>query len=215
MGNQCFSPAETDARSTGTPAAVKADSSAGPKAAPLSQEGSVMDTTSSAELGAKPGSQPILMAEVRYGIVFGEMNEVFNGRVNRILTFLWTIAAALSGGSLLALLGKVDQSMVLFWTLGLAVISALALSAQKAFKFHEREGKFHSAKKAFQDLEGKGWSMNQGTLNRELAKLRANAPSGGTWLASLAYNRACNELGHPDFQIDVPPKVRWVASLAT
>lgn len=166
------------------------------------------------EVGASPSSVENLMAEVRYAIVFGEMNEVFNGHVHRLLSFLWIFAAALSGGSLLTLLGKLEPSVVLPWTIVLGIISAFAVSSQRAFKFQEKEVSFRKAKMEFQLLEGRGWSMSQEELQKTVAKLRSGAPSGGAWLAPLAYNRACNELGHSDFQIDVPTPTRIVWRMA-
>jgi hypothetical protein len=202
MATQCVSatPAHASRASAGT-AATRA-----------TQKGVVMEDMKS-ELGATPRTTEVLMAEVRYGIVFGEMNEVFNGRIHRFLSFLWMSAAALSAGSLVTLIGKLDQSAVLPWTITLGIVAALAGAAQKAFKFHEREAAFRTAKAAFQELEGRGWSMNQSALQKELAKLLKNAPAGGSWLAPLAYNRACRELGYPDVQMPVHGAMKLAAPL--
>lgn len=156
----------------------------------------------------------VLMAEVRYGIVYGEMNEVFNGHLHRMLSFLSILAGSLAGGALLTLLGKIDQSLVIPWTFGFGVVAALAFSAQKAFKFNERESKFRKAKAAFQALEGSGWSMTTKELQKKLAALRKDAPSEGIWLAPLAYNRACAELGHSDVHMPVSASARIAWSLA-
>ena len=162
---------------------------------------------------AKAGSIPVLMSEVRYGIVFGEMNEVFNRRVSGLLLFVVTLAGLLSAGGFISNLSKVLPSeSVLWWSVGLGVLTALAQAARIAFKFKEREAEFRAAKRAFQELEGRGWTVNQNTLYQDLAKLRANAPSGGDWLASAAFNKACAELGHPERHRDMPRHVRFIAS---
>lgn len=171
---------------------------------PLKQDDSSND-------GNSPPAQDVLMAEVRYGIVYGEMNEVFNGHMHRIFSFITILSGLLTGGSIVPLLGRVDQEIVVPWMLAFGVITALAFSAQKAFKFNEREAKFRKAKAAFQSLEGSGWNMSKADLQRRLAALRKDAPSEGAWLAPLAYNRACAELGHPDYQMPVsaPAKIVW------
>lgn len=211
MGSQCLSTASAHAASV----AARGASSATYKApSSATKARGVKMTDQSDAVGAVPRTQEVLMAEVRYGIVFGEMNEVFNGRVHRLLSFLWICAAALTGGSLLTIMGKLEPTVVLPWTVALGIIAAVAGSAQKAFKFQEREALFRAAKKSFEDLEGRGWSMNHGALQKEIGKVRAGAPSGGSWLAPLAYNRACKELGHPEVQLHVSGPAKMLASLA-
>ena len=210
-----LSTARAHAASASASAAKSADSSAG-----TGTQGRVeviarskMEATTTATPEAKPGSIPVLMSEVRYGIVFGEMNEVFNRRVSGLLLFVVTLAGLLSAGGFISNLSKVLPSeSVLWWSVGLGVLTALAQAARIAFKFREREADFRAAKRAFQELEGRGWSMNQNTLYKDLAKLRANAPSGGDWLASAAFNKACAELGHPERHRDMPRHVRFIAS---
>ena len=154
---------------------------------------------------APPRTLEVVMAEVRYGIVFGEMNEVFNSRVHRVLNFLALAAVALSGAALLGLLKEVLQpSTVTWWAVGCIAVAALAKAADVAFRFKERANEFRAAKSGFQVLEGTGWSSNLNTVQKELAKLRSNAPAGGSWIAPLAYNKACKELGHPDVQMPIP-----------
>ena len=160
-----------------------------------------------------PPTQDILMAEVRYGIVFGEMNEVFNSHLHRLLTFFSISSGLLTGTSVLPIIGKISSEVVLPWTLTFAVIAALAFAAQKAFKFSEKAEKFRKAKAAFQALEGTGWDMSRNDLQKEIAKLRKNAPSEGAWLAPLAYNRACVELGHSEVQIPVSTPAKFVWSV--
>ena len=162
---------------------------------------------------AKPGSQPVLMSEVRYGIVFGEMNEVFNHRVNSLLFFMLTLCGLLSaGGFITNLKGVLPGEAVFVWSVVLGAVTAVTQAARLAFKFKERAAEFRAAKKAFQELEGRGWSMNQGTLTKEIARLRANAPSGGDWLASAAFNKACAELGYPDRKRRMPAHIRFIAA---
>lgn len=198
--------------------AASADSAAPSAAGTSAEAGGEVEARSFVEPNvadtpeAKPGSQPVLMAEVRYGIVFGEMNEVFNRRMNALLMFALTLAGLLSAGGFVSNLTKVlPGEAVLWWSVGLGVVTALSQAARIAFKFKEREAEFKAAKRVFQELEGRGWSMNQGTLYKELAKLRGNAPSGGTWLASAAFNKACEELGHPDRHRNMPPHIRFFA----
>lgn len=160
-----------------------------------------------------PVTHEVLMAEVRYGIVFGDMSEVLHSRINRTLLFITIFCGALSSGSLLTLLGKYTPEMVLPWTIGLFVVSALAESLRRGYDFGAKAKVYASFREQFQELEGRGWSMNQGSLLKELAKLRKNAPPGGGVLAALAYNRACRELGHPDVQMKLDTQAKalsWV-----
>jgi hypothetical protein len=163
-------------------------------------KGFAMDTNTATER-----TPAVLMAEVRYGIVFGEMNEIFNGRLHRTLKFLSLVCGGLSAaGFLTRSTPAVGIEFLTWWSLFLGASSIVAGSVMLAFRFDERERRFCEAKKGFQTLEGRGWGLAQGTLQRELAKLLSHAPAGGDWLAALAYNRACRELGHPEVQMDVP-----------
>ena len=214
-----FSTARAYAASTEAPAAKPAGAAgAGPRTSTKGRNAvdarSNMESEAVSEAPeAKPGSQPVLMSEVRYGVVFGEMNEVFNARMNGLLVFIITLCGLLSVGGFTTNLTKVlPQDSVLWLSIGLAVLTAIAHASKVAFKFKEREAEFRIAKKAFQDLEGRGWSMNQGTLYKELAKLRGAAPAGGAWLASAAFNKACAELGYPERHRDMPKYVRFIAA---
>jgi hypothetical protein len=210
MGTQCFSATAAHAACAETLTAPCTRSTTH-----ATSQGEVKMAADPAFVTA-PRTQEVLMAEVRFGIVFGEMNEVFNGRINKTLLFFTCLAGLLTaGGGVLSILGKTDQSTVLVCTLVLSIVTALAESARRAFKFHERETAYRKAKNEFIDLEAKGWSMNQGTLQKELAKLLKNAPAGGSWLSTLAYNKACREIGHPEVQMEVPSLTRLAASLAT
>ena len=156
------------------------------------------------------------MAEVRYGIVFGEVNELFNGQMHRILTMLTLVSTGftVTGASgVLQILTQMDKSFALTWTFCWLAIGVLAFAAQRAFNFKDKETRFKTAKNSFQHLEGLGWKIRSETLHKSLVNLRQNAPSGGDWLAPVAYNRACAELGYGDgeFQMDVPARasIAW------
>lgn len=217
MGTECLSSTAADAASVEAYTGLRPSGNHAPnKPAPTAKGKGRKMSESRQAAEAAPRTPEVLMAEVRYGIVFGELNEVFNGRVHRFLSFLWIASAALTGGGgVVTLMNRVDPTVALPWTIGIGIVSALALAAQKAFKFNEREARFREAKRAFGVLEGKGWAMAVGTLQKEVAKLQANSPSGGWWLAPLAYNRACMELGHPEVQITVPGSSKLFAGLAT
>ena len=162
---------------------------------------------------ARPGSQPVLMSEIRYGIVFGEMNEVFNSRMNSFVVFASTLAGVLSASGVVAQVTKATSGDVaIWWALALGVLSAVAYAAKVAFRFKERERDFRDAKVKFQELEGRGWGMHQSALMKEVAKLRAGAPAGGSWLASAAFNKACAELGYPDRKREMPSHIRFIAA---
>lgn len=162
---------------------------------------------------AQPGSQEVLMSEVRYAIVFGEMNEIVNGRIHRLLTWITVFAAIMTVGGAAVVIGKAAASAGISQGLALAtfillVIAAAAEATKRACKFDQKEAAFREAKKNFQELEGRGWQMNQGNLAKEIAKLRAKAPAGGSWLASAAFNKACAELGYPEKHRVEPTHVR-------
>jgi hypothetical protein len=217
MGTQCIPSTGTNASGEAAPATHTARGSTGSssrtKSRGIAETRGAMDNEVAETPEAKPGSQAVLMSEVRYGIVFGEMNEVFNTRANSLLVFITSLATALAAGGFVSLLSKaLDHETVLLWAIGAAIFGALSAAAKVAFKFKERAEQFRVAKKAFQDLEGRGWSMNQNTLTKELAKLRSNAPSGGGFLASAAFNKACAELGYPERHRDMPAYVEFIAA---
>lgn len=165
---------------------------------------------------AAPGTLPVLMGEVRYGIVFADMNEAAYRFAHRALLFAGFVCAGLSGSAVVPLLSKSSsQETVVAWMLGLAALSVISFSARKAFRFDQRADAFQKAKSKFQLLEGKGWGMAPHDLQSRLATLRSDAPTGGQWLAAAAYNKACEELGHPEFQMPVPVPARLFGSMAS
>ena len=157
-------------------------------------------------------TKEVLMSEVRYGIVFGSMNEEWNGRADKWLKTFSYAAVALTATGLLSVFSSVaGPSVTAIWTAAWAILGALAWSSRRGFEFEKREDEFKKAKKAFQTLEGKGWGLSREQLAREIAKLRNDAPAGGQWLAPLAYNKACRELGYPEKQMPVPCVVHILA----
>lgn len=212
---ECISSARANA--AGTEAAGAQTGRPGSEPQVMLTEGAKMTNKSAqSDLEAQPESQPVLMAEVRYGVVFGELNELFYGRLHRLLLAVSIFAAILiAGGGVGTVIAKEAANLgladflkqVTFWSL---LAGAVSESVRRAFKFDQREAAFRKAKEEFQELEGKGWSMALGTLQRELAKLRKNAPAGGEWLASSAFNKACQELGHPERHRHVPAPVEWI-----
>ncbi|NML47178.1 hypothetical protein HHL11_25755 [Ramlibacter sp. G-1-2-2] len=165
---------------------------------------------------AAPGTLPVLMAEVRYAIVFADMNEASYRFIHRALLFAGFICAGLSGSTVVPLLTKTaSPEVVVIWTLGLAALSVVSFSAQKAFGFDKRADAFQKARAKFQLLEGKGWTMAPHDLQSRIATLRSDAPTGGQWLAAAAYNKACEELGHPEFHMPVPVPARLFGALAS
>jgi hypothetical protein len=155
-----------------------------------------------------PRTKEEMMSEVRYGVVFADMNESANAWLRGVSVFLTALCALLTTGGFAALALKAAPDYFLWWSLGLGAVAAVALAANKAFKFAEREEQFRAAKTAFQTLEGKGWCMEADSLDKELHQLRNKAPTGGRWLAELAYNRTCREIGHPEVRIPVPTLLR-------
>lgn len=161
---------------------------------------------------AEAGTQEILMAEVRYAVVFGEMNELAYGRLHKLLVWVTTFGALLTGGGALALAARLTGDTAAAITLLLGIVTAAAEATRRAYRFDQREAAFREARKAFQDLEGRGWGLSVASLAREVAKLRARAPAGGSWLAAAAFNRACEELGHPERHRPEPRQVRFFRS---
>lgn len=208
---ECVSPTEADATGAQTAAG-----SAAKKAVKRKEKGSMaLDQSATTTPTAAPGSVPVLMAEVRYAIVFADMNESAYRFVHRTLLFAGFICGGLSGSTIVPLLAKTaPQEVVVAWMLGLAALSVISFSARKAFGFDKRADDFQKAKAKFQTLEGKGWTMAQQDLQNRIATLRADAPTGGQWLAAAAYNKACKELGHPEFQMPVPISARVLAAVA-
>jgi hypothetical protein len=202
---ECLSPTEADA--TGADPAAPAPQ----RALEHKEKRSMALNQAASTPEAQPGSKPVLMAEVRYAIVFAEMNELVCARVHKLLLFLVILSASLSATGFVTLLTKAfSETTVIWWALGLAAVAAVSSAARSAFKLDKRAVEYAAAKKKFQKLEGEGWTIGQVELQNKLAKLRADAPSGGSWLASAAYNKACEELGHPEFHMRVPAYVRFV-----
>lgn len=195
MSNQCvssptaYAPSETAGATSAKPVAREAAGAA-------LMEGLVMATVER--------TKEELMSEVRYGIVFASMNEDWNCRLRKAFNLLTYAAAGFSGVGAMALIGKLGGSdFATWWTAGWALLSVLSAAITKAYHFDKREAEFRKAKAEFESLEGKGWSLHHSDLQRQLGKLRAAAPNGGQWLAPLAYNKACTELGYPDVKMRV------------
>jgi len=200
----------------GTEAGTEAGAGAKQGQRQVVPKGQAMSSTEDSTVPeAKPGTVPVLMAEVRYGIVFGEMNEVFNGRLHRTLKFLGYLCAGLTATSLLQLVTKaLGPEAIAIWSASFAVLGAVCAALIAGYRFDKREADFRAAKAAFQDLESKGWAMRQDQLSKEINKIRKSAPAGGSWLASAAYNKACEELGHKEYHRDMPGVVRLLSGLA-
>lgn len=166
---------------------------------------------------ARAPDEAVLMAEVRYAIVFAEMNEVVNMRLHKLCVWITTFATILTVGGAAAVITKYAGAAgftdaLTAWTLVVALVAAAAEATKRSYKFDQQAEAFRKAKQAFQDLEARGWSMNLGSLQKEIAKLRKGAPSTGEWLASAAFNKACAELGYPERHRQMPRHIAFLRS---
>jgi hypothetical protein len=183
MGTQCIPSTGTNASGEAAPATHTARGSTGSssrtKSRGIAETRGAMDNEVAETPEAKPGSQAVLMSEVRYGIVFGEMNEVFNTRANSLLVFITSLATALAAGGFVSLLSKaLDHETVLLWAIGAAIFGALSAAAKVAFKFKERAEQFRVAKKAFQDLIRRRLSCF-GSIQQGLRRIGLSRASSG------------------------------------
>jgi hypothetical protein len=164
-------------------------------------------------LEATPRTVEVLMSEVRYGIVFATMNEVFNGRMHRLMNWAVALGVGFTATGFIGHFADVGvRDFSQWWAFAWAAIGVVAGASNKVFNFAAKETAYRKAKQQFLDLEAKGWDMTAAALLRDLNKLIGDAPSGGRWLAEIAYNRTCEQLGRYEYKIPVPPFRRIIGA---
>lgn len=110
------------------------------------------------------------VADVRYGIAYGNLNERFWQRTDTTLNL-----AQIMGGSL-ALSGAMAQAPLVAAVAGVlvAVVSGFQLALQPG----RRSIDFRDARRKFHELNARAWQMTLQQLDAELEVLRMNAPQG-------------------------------------
>lgn len=132
-------------------------------------------------------TQEIAVAEVRFGIQFGLLNERFWGRIDTLLNFLQVLAGAFALAGVLAdgvALGVAGASM--------AVISALQLVLQPG----RRAADFRVARRAWHELFKHAWALSLHELDARIEDLRAESPVGLRALEQPALNDIERMHGH-------------------
>lgn len=128
------------------------------------------------------------VAEVRFGIEYGVLNERFWQHADTALNWVQVMAGALAvagfvtGGPMLAAAGLV-----------LAVVSGTQIAlqpARRAFAFREARAGWH-------DLNKRAWQMSLHELDCALEDLRKTAPVGLHALKQPAHNAVARREGAP------------------
>lgn len=143
----------------------------------------------------------IAVAEIRYGIEYGSVNEVFWRKLDTMASVCQAVAGSL------AFAGAFSPSGDLFKFAGAAI--AVVSATQLVVKPMERAFAFRDARIKFHDLAKRAWDMPLRAIDAELEDLRAHAPRGSTLLAPIALNRVNRQMGHP---ADAP--MGWANRLA-
>ncbi|MBQ0946335.1 hypothetical protein KAK07_23550 [Ideonella sp. 4Y16] len=143
-----------------------------------------MPTTSATrELGAA-------VSDVRYAVIYGELNERFWTRIDTALSLVSAIGGSAAVATFLAQSNLANA--VAGAVLALAGVLGLVLRpGQKASQFRE-------ARIGYLNLLGRAWSMQVGEVDAERARLEAAAPIGLDGLGPVAWNRLVIQLGDED-----------------
>ncbi len=129
------------------------------------------------------------VADVRYGIVYGSLNERFWQRADTTLNLVQILFGAL------ALTGALAASGILAAVAGvvLACVSAVQLTLQPG----RRSFEFREARRQFHELAAQAWSMPLAEVDQRLEQLRYSAPNGLAALARPAQEMVDAAHGHP------------------
>ena len=130
----------------------------------------------------------VAMAEVRFGVEYGSLNERLWRHVDTSLNLFTVLCGAL------ALAGALSVTSWLAAAAGvaLAINSALQITWQPL----KRSIEFRDARFAFHDLARRAGSMPLAELDAALEDLRRAAPIGSDWLLMPAQNRVHAQFGH-------------------
>lgn len=129
------------------------------------------------------------VADVRYGIEFGRLNERFWQRIDTTLNLVQVLAGAM------ALAGALSRADVLAAAgLAMAVVSALQIALQPG----RRAAGFLVARQAFHALNKRAWQFSVDEIDAALEDLRATAPQGLDALALPALNAVNRQHGQAE-----------------
>ncbi len=128
------------------------------------------------------------VAEVRFGVEFGSLNERLWRHVDTGLNLITVLFGAL------ALAGAMSVTSWMAATAGvvLAVVSALQLTWQPL----KRSIEFRDARYGFHDLAQQAAGMSVAEIDVALEHLRRVSPIGSDWLLVPALNRVHAQFGH-------------------
>lgn len=165
----------------------------------LTQQGrDTMDTEST----ARTRTQADAVADVRFGITYGSLNERFWQRLDTTLNLTQVLFGALALTGALAAMGPLAGVAGVV----LAVVSALQLTLQPG----RRSIDFRDARRAFHALNAKAWQMPLHELDAALEELRMNAPNGLAALNRPALHMLDAQHGHEPRG----PALTWAERLA-
>lgn len=115
-------------------------------------------------------TQAQAVADVRFAIAYGSLNERFWQRLDTLLNLTQILFGALALSGALASVGVVAGVAGAV----LAVVSALQLTLQPT----RRSIEFRDARRAFHDLNKQAWALPLQDLDAALEELRKMAPNG-------------------------------------
>lgn len=153
------------------------------------------------EHGAALRTQAQAVADVRYGIAYGALNERFWQKLDTTLNLAQILAGAL------ALSGAFAQAPTVAGVAGtvVAVVSAFQLALQPTRKSID----FRDARRRFHELNARAWQMPLHELDAELEQLRMSAPNGLAALARPALFQVDAQHGSPRHE-----RLNWRERLA-
>lgn len=139
----------------------------------------------------------IAVAEVRFGIQYGALNERFWHHLDTALNLVQISCGAL------ALAGAIAQGtqLVAVGAVVLACVSAVQLTLQPT----RRSIAFRDARRLFHELNARAWQLSLQDLDAALERLRADAPPGLAALLMPAQNIVHRQHGGSD----VRPLTLW------
>ena len=145
--------------------------------------------------------------DLHYAACFNHLNERF---YRHLRTCLGLIQAALGAGAVATLLTEQPEVAA-----AAAVLTALAGVVDQVISPAERAGRFNEQYRRYTELEGRASQLSLEELDRELAKIRIDAPAYSiSSLATHAYNSNVRSYGCDEYAIPMTLGQRIAAFLA-
>lgn len=151
-------------------------------------------------------TQAQAVAEVRYAIEYGAMNERLWQRLDTALNLTQATAGALALAGAMATQGRAAAVAGVV----LAIVSALQLTLQPT----RRSVAFRDVRLGLHDLAKRAWQLPLAELDAALEDVRKTAPQGLAALGRPAFNAVQRQHGHADKVLPLRWHERLAAALA-